>query len=1183
MMLRSLLVLILLMSTSLPQFVYATTAPSDPNIRLSGAASAIDPEPNKVTTFDFRNMPWGQGKSFRLDGLWNAYWGQFIDPKDIDETKHESIKFPVPGVWSNKPYRYVPNSKVQVIDSSVNDPFSDKTPILPALGYMTYRAQVLVPEDIADLYLYIPDMPSAYKLWVNGKLSAQNGKIGHFQNTEIPDFLPKTVKLSNHDAKLDIVIQISNYHYREGGIWFSLKLTDESGRFGMDLQPIILAVFFGAILIAIGLYNFSLFAFRSKEVTALYFGLLCLVVGFRRLLIDERVAYMFDWSDWATLQRIEHLCFYLTLPLFVGFFAALYKKHVPSWTARVSWVLTSPFILVCLTFSNRFYTELNVAFQALVVISVTYTAVMYIKVVKAKGNNIKAFGASLLILTLTVIHDVLKANGMVSSDNIAHFGVLAFVISQSIALQRSYLKSLDLVEAMSFQLKSRNKELIEMDAFKDEFLATTSHELRTPLQGITGLARVLKENEQGNFSKDERNKIELIANTTQRLSILVNDILDFSSIKHGKLKLNVTKVDLNSLAELVLSTMKPLVGNKDIELSAHVDPDIRFLKADEFRFQQILINLMGNAVKYTDKGYIRLTAHSSYGDVIIEIDDSGAGIPEEKRQSLFRPFEQVHVDGHVSASGTGLGLSISRQLVELHGGTLEIDSQVGKGTVVSLSFPPSLVLNSDNDTDSDALDLTINQSAHSETEPEEANSIEEIATGKASLSSPSSIATMGEQPLIFVVDDEAVNCELVSSLLGKQGYRIETFEDGIKVLARLNEQIPDLILLDFMMPRMTGIEVCQTIRKQYDSYELPIMMLTARHLINDIVAALSAGANDYLIKPYHDKELIARVSSQLSVRQYWIANKENQKLKNEIERREALEEELSELNARLLNVLDISDEIIILINDQLNIAYANDKAIQILKDSLPESSDQSLLGKPILEYVEPNLGRELQRLIKEPSNDAFNLETQNADQSWQASIKSFNEYGKIYLALVMSKETEAPAPLALNTNSALTNLTFELSESRKKINEIEGALRHVMTIPESLAGDEKVESLIPASNKQETKTTENALTTQTADNEPQKELIVSLLRTSLNLWEQYTNKGKVDLAEQSRCWRVYVDGTTVKTRTFDKYLSARTMPDKPRWRAVVRTANYVLANCDLKENERMELTQLTQAIEDFYT
>lgn len=1127
--------------------------------------------------FDLRNKDWLSDKSYNLDGYWNTYWSTFIPPEKINTTSLKSIKFPVPGVWNKNPYRFVENQRV---DSMKGAKAQAQQVIFPSLGYATYHAKVLIPADQSPLYLYLPDMPSAYKLFINGQLRAQNGEPGFYQSTEQPQFRPKVLKLDQHQGELDIVIHLSNYHYREGGIWFSLRLTGEAGRFNMEYQPLIFAVFFSAILIAIGLYNFSLFAFRSTEIGALYFGLLCLVVGFRRLIIDERVLHLFDWFSWATLQRLEHLCFYLTLPLFMGFFSALYHRYVPASTMRISWLLISPFMLICLAFENRIYTELNIAFQVLVLISVSYVVFMYFRAVQARGKNLKAFGASLLVLAITVIHDVLKANGMVGTPvNIAHFGVLAFVISQSIALQRRYLKNLDLVEAMSEQLRFRNEELLKMDTFKDEFLATTSHELRTPLQGISGLANVLAESDTGSLSADQKNKIELISNTSQRLGVLVNDILDFSSIKHGKLKLNRSPVDLNAISELVLATMRPLLRNKNVSLSAEISPSARYLQADEFRIQQILINIMGNAVKYTEKGFIRLSAYQLGNQVILKISDSGVGMPAEKRQSLFRPFEQIHVKGHPSASGTGLGLSISRQLVELHGGTLELNSQVGKGTEVIISFGDDILSNKEA--------CAINHSKPSTAEEPTSPINKPMVTKLKNASEPKD---SNQDPLIFIVDDEPVNLELVSSLISQQGYRYEVFPDGLSVLARLNSQLPDLLLLDYMMPRMSGIEVCQLIRKQYDSYELPIMMLTARHQISDIVSALSNGANDYLIKPYHNKELIARVKSQLSVRKFWIANQENQKLRNEIIKREALEEELSELNSKLLSVLDISEELIIVVNEQLNIAYTNDKAIQVFNKGKQESSPKtSLLGLSISDFILPELLEQLKRMLKEKATEPYTVDLpdeQTGHHLWHTSIKYVNDSEQPYLALVISQRAIDQSKTKTEDASALAHLSKELIENRRKINEIEGALKHVMSPPD----DSKSNPLLTDTENQAglpKPDTEALLSVSTPDKPvaltEQKELIVSLLRSSLNLWERATNKSKVDLAEQSRCWRVYVDGTTVKTRTFDKYLSARTVPDRPRWRAVVRTANYVLANCDIDASDKQELEALTRQVEDLYT
>jgi PAS domain-containing protein len=402
-----------------------------------------------------------------------------------------------------------------------------------------------------------------------------------------------------------------------------------------------------------------------------------------------------------------------------------------------------------------------------------------------------------------------------------------------------------------------------------------------------------------------------------------------------------------------------------------------------------------------------------------------------------------------------------------------------------------------------------------------------------------------------------------------------------------------------MMPKMSGLEVCQCIRKQYDSYELPVIMLTARHLIQDIVAALSAGANDYLIKPYHDQELVARVKSQLSVRQVWIANRENQKLKNEIKRREALEDELSELNVRLLNALDISTDMILLINTSYQIVYANELASAALQSKSSMHKAGSLLGQPIQNYLDEKLNKLIKHSFEKAEQNVIHTETRDeqAGLLWHASIKCFKQESNQYIALILQSSSISEIP---NRENALAKLTHELSESRQKIHDIESTLRHVLeqNETENEDTDESSEHIKPAitdkSQNQQTSSEEkrhpetdseklldNPTESQLTENP--KDNIVTLLRTSLNLWERYTNKGKVELAEQSRCWRVYVDGTTVKTRTFDKYLSARSIPDRPRWRAVVRTANFVLAQCPLEEKEKELLGQLTALVENYYS
>lgn len=295
---------------------------------------------------------------------------------------------------------------------------------------------------------------------------------------------------------------------------------------------------------------------------------------------------------------------------------------------------------------------------------------------------------------------------------------------------------------------------------------------------------------------------------------------------------------------------------------------------------------------------------------------------------------------------------------------------------------------------------------------------------------------------------------------------------------------------------------------------------------------------------------------------------------------------------RLLSVLDISAEMILLINDKLQIVYANELANNLLQTKGRDRDNKSLLGQHIHHFIDARLSRLLTRALEEEQNELLNTETldEQAGLIWQATIKRFHQDDSCYLALMMQSRS---IDEALPANDALNQLTRELSESRQKIHDIESTLRLVLGQSDSedkAEHPDDIQNLIGNQTKALTRTIP-AQSSEDIDPEQDqaeaaddpKEAIVSLLRNSLNLWERYTNKGKVELAEQSRCWRVYVDGTTVKTRTFDKYLSARSIPARPRWRAVVRTANFVLANCQLNDQEKSLLTQLRSQVENYYS
>lgn len=1107
------------------------------------------------SSLDLRHADWSEGQVHSIQGLWDFYWQAFISPEEFAKETHQGELFPVPGAWNSPP---------EGIKS------------YPGFGHATYRLRILVPPHETSLFLAIPDMASAYKLYNHGQLVAHNGVIASSKDLETPAYSPRYVQVLPINGSLDLVLQTSNFHYQWGGVWYPIQLTDAIGIDTLREKAIIRGMMSATVLLAASLFGLFIFLSRRQERVLLYFSLLCLAMGLRRLLIDERILYFYLGDHWALLQMLENLSTYLAFPFFVSYFSYRFPVKFSKQAMMFSWIVAIPFCSLALTTQVSFYTRFNVSYQLCILLFLPYIFFIYFKCLMEKRRGAGIFGLGLGIFILAVINDILTYSYVINTPNLSHIGILAFVIFQGIDLAKSYLYNFKKIEHMSASLQAKNKELMKIDAFKDEFLATTSHELRTPLHGISGLANHLLNDKSLALTFEHQHKLDLIYSTSKRLNSLVNDILDFSSIKHGNISLNKKTVDLKALANAVVGTLTPLVTGRDLRLSAEIETEARYVLADENRLQQILFNLLGNAIKFTEEGIIQLnaglieqsmqTSEQASHCVLIEIIDTGSGIDPSKYDLLFEPFQHFGEAGNSPHTGNGLGLSISKQLVQLHGGELTLESQVGMGTKVMFTLEQakqpkttqaSSTLNDLNQTmtlsqldaqqNSEHLTHTANWSRAIEH-----NTDKKDEPSLANLETFESLANrVVENARIFVVDDEEVNLELVYSQLDEVGYEVECFSSGNALLERIKKHPPDLVLLDLMMPTISGLDVCRELRKHYDSYELPVMMLTARYQVKDIVDCLSAGANDYLIKPYHEKELLARVYSQLSARKFWISHEENQLLKKEIDHRKQLENQLSIANSRLLHALDITQERILLLNEELEIIYANQPA----KDTL--SRDKTNLTDLELNQL---LSTESETLISDKlkeSSESFSVNLNDSNLgNIQCALHPFEENEEQFFALIIYAQ-EQSKPLAHQTalpQDLLKSLSDELSVSRRKFDQIEQTLKQISSM-QHLA--------LPLPENTETNSNE----------EHRRDILIKLLRESIAMWERYTLKTKADLAEESRCWRVYLDGTTAKTRTLDRYLSERTLPAKPRWQLVLRTAKYVLDHAPLNEEDRKSLKE----------
>ena len=420
------------------------------------------------------------------------------------------------------------------------------------------------------------------------------------------------------------------------------------------------------------------------------------------------------------------------------------------------------------------------------------------------------------------------------------------------------------VQSRTAELAEANAELKELDRLKDEFLANTSHELRTPLNGIIGIAESLIDGVTGALPPSTQMNLSLIANSGRRLSSLINDILDFSTLRDCRLTLQRKPIQLRSLVDVVLALSEGLIRHKQLQAVNEIPAELPPVQADENRLQQILYNLVGNAIKFTQIGTIAVSAVLAQDElekkIIITVADTGVGIPNEKLKRIFKSFEQT--DGSVARQhrGTGLGLTVTKQLIELHGGHIWVDSEVGVGSQFHFTLPLATA------TDLDAVDISVSPS------PLQLPAVEDLV---AAWSSPDEMLNLGkvtekDEPdprfKILIVDDEPVNLQVLQNHLSLENYAIVQAISGEDVFRVLDEGLrPDLILLDVMMPNMTGYEVTRKLRERFSASELPILMLTAKNQVNDLIEGLETGANDYLSKPIAKNELLARIKTHLQL------------------------------------------------------------------------------------------------------------------------------------------------------------------------------------------------------------------------------------------------------------------------------------------------------------------------------
>ena len=369
-----------------------------------------------------------------------------------------------------------------------------------------------------------------------------------------------------------------------------------------------------------------------------------------------------------------------------------------------------------------------------------------------------------------------------------------------------------------------------------------SHELRTPLNAILGMTETMLDEIFGSINDRQRKSLQTVERSGSHLLELINDILDVAKIESGQIELDYTSISVSHLCQSSLAFIKQQALKKRIQLEiSQLPTNLPDLLADERRIRQVLINLLNNAVKFTPEGgritlevsQITSTNPETPQFLRIAIIDTGIGISAENIPKLFQPFIQIDSALNRQYSGTGLGLSLVKRLVELHGGNVELTSELGVGSCFAIELPASPMRH-----------------------------IQEVVTVS---SDPEPIDhPIKESPLVLLAEDNEANIITITSYLEAKGYRMVLARDGLEAIAAAKLHQPDLILMDIQMPKMDGLEAIKNIRSEPQFTKLPIIALTALAMTGDREKCIKAGANDYLAKPIRLRALAQLIQAFLS-------------------------------------------------------------------------------------------------------------------------------------------------------------------------------------------------------------------------------------------------------------------------------------------------------------------------------
>jgi signal transduction histidine kinase len=653
----------------------------------------------------------------KLIGEWEWHWGELLTPEQLRARQAAGPQpvIVVPSSWSSR---------------------NNNAEAYPREGYATYRLRIRWHEAPRLLMLRVQSVASSYRLWVDGVPLGGLGQVGTSRAETIPQDAPRTYWFPTQPDGAEIVIQAANYGHRHAGLWETIELgTPEQVQDKHERKLAVDLMLFGS-LFTMAVYHLVLYATRRRDRSTLYFGAYCLIMAVRTTLVGELFFnVLFPQLPWAQRLRLEYAGAFLGLPVFALFVRELYPQETSRWAIRLMLAASSLYTIVLLATPPSVFTRTMLSYQAVIVLGTAYWISVFVRAVLRSRPGALLASIGFLIYAVSLANDILYFNEKLRTGSYSPLGLLVFVIMHSTVLSLKFSRALASEERMTQQLALQAKEvrmlndklqelnrgleariakrtqelkqsnerltrkaaeIARIDSARRQLLSNISHELRTPMTSIRGYVEALLDNVFAT-AEEQRHYLRLILNKILGLNRLISDLFELSKLESGQPDLHFHSMPAATFLEKTrlkheLDVVRSGLRFEWDDAGAAELPQRACVILDPERIDQVLTNLVSNAIRYTPAGgTVRFSfavreaqrEGETVRELVVSVEDTGRGIAGEDLPFIFERFYRGR---EAPAGGSGLGLAIAKEIVAHHGGSMWAQSREGEGSVFSFTL-----------------------------------------------------------------------------------------------------------------------------------------------------------------------------------------------------------------------------------------------------------------------------------------------------------------------------------------------------------------------------------------------------------------------------------------------------------------------------------------------------------------